>query len=242
MDTLSGSDLHLSGCLFIQNYTIQPSSRDVGTVDDGLTKKDTWVGVAPEDQLCDLVTYGSLPKSPLFLLFRLSLSFTAFFFLLFSVFRQHIFQRYQTFINIYITLYLHVSRNASVQCSVNQFLLFLCCLSIICWIPLLLRKQLINLLLPGASHLSPSISPPVFGSSACSSLYALCLFLYSLILPLDLSLDQMCVEYKLYREGMSCDIVFPLFTLIDVSYYLAYARSYWVWQHLINTLSIDTHH
>lgn len=70
---------------------------------------------------------------------------------------------------------------------------------------------------PGATCLSLYISPPISCSSACWShlMLCLCLFLFSLILPLHLSLQQLCVEYKLHTERMSCDTTFTTFTLID---------------------------
>lgn len=79
--------------------------------------------------------------------------------------------------------------------------LFLCFLSIICPIFLPPRKQLINLSLPGANHLSLSISTPHSCSSACWSLFTFSVsFLYSLIPRLCLSLRRLSVEYKLKRE------------------------------------------
>lgn len=33
---------------------------DVRTVDDGLTEEDTWIGLKPGDELCDLVRPASL--------------------------------------------------------------------------------------------------------------------------------------------------------------------------------------
>lgn len=114
---------------------------------------------------------------------------------------------------------------ASYQPGVHFISLFiLCFLSIIRSIFLLLHKQLINLPLPGASHLS--LSTLLLLIYMLVSLYALCLFPCSLILSLCLSLQWLCAEYKLCRERMSCDIVFPLFTVISVSRYLAYVCFY----------------
>lgn len=65
-------------------HTFQLGSRDVGTVDDGLTEEDTRIGLKPGDELCDLVRYASLPKLSLPLLISLShsppLSLLCFFF------------------------------------------------------------------------------------------------------------------------------------------------------------------
>ena len=43
------------------------------------------------------------------------------------------------------------------------------------------------------------------------SVSALCVFLYSLILSLCLSLQRLCVEYKLHRERMSRWCVPPVY-------------------------------
>lgn len=101
-------------------------------------------------------------------------------------------------------------------------------------------SQTINLSPPARCKLSISFYLLLF--CMLVSPYTLCLFLFSLILPLHLSLQQLCVECKLHRERMSCDIALTLFTLINVSCYLAYVGFYWAWQQLINILSIDTHH
>lgn len=92
---------------------------------------------------------------------------------------------------------------------------------------------------PGASHLSPCIFPSFSCSSACRSLFILCLLRFPLIPSLHLSLRWLCAEYKPRSERMSCDIVFNLFTVIIVSCYLAYACFNWAWQELIDILSMD---
>ena len=98
--------------------------------------------------------------------------------------------------------------------------LFFCFLFIIYSIFFHLHEQLINLLVPGASHIFPSISVPLSYSSACRSLSTLYTNSFCVCLLCG------CVEYKLHRERTSCDIVFLLFAVIDVSSYLAYACCY----------------
>ncbi len=194
----------------------------MGTVDDGLTEEDTQIGSKPGDELCDSVRYASLPKSSLPLLLSVSLSFSFTCSSSLLLFSQiiHNFSYLSTF-DQHPQPHIHTHPVPYRPGDPFIRLFLLCFLSIIGSMFLLLHKQLINLPMPGASHLS--LCTLLLLICMLVSLYAHFLFLYSLILSLRLSLQWLCVEYKLHRERMSCDIVFPLFTVINVSCYLAYA-------------------
>lgn len=225
-------------------HTIQPGSRAVGTFDDGLLEKVTRIGLAPEDGLIWFVMYPSQKKPPVFPC-ALPQFLTLCLLLCFPDVRQHIFCVVQPFIDVVS----HISSLVPKYFLHFTFvcLFYLCFLSIICSICLLHKQLITPTNPPSRSNLSITFHLSTHLLLLCCWSHltlCLCLFLFPLILPLDLSLQRLCVEYKLYTERMcvSCDTTFTSLTLIDASCYLAYVCFYCAWQQLINILSIDTHH